>query len=135
MKKLLILLFSLLISFNSYGLIEKTVCIEILEYPYWYDTQDRGRTIYLPNKTKPFTGKNLCEYESGQIKSEGKVKKGKLVSETRYRYHENGQLEVEQHFKDGKKDGKEIYYWIGNFHGKKMIERNWKDGECISGCN
>jgi len=71
MKKLLLLLLSLLISFNSYGLFEKTICIET-------DVQDRSGIIYLPNKTKPFTGNNLCQYENGQNKSEGKVKDGKL---------------------------------------------------------
>ena len=128
MKKLLILLFSLLISFNSYGffgVFDKTVCVET-------DTQIRNDLYYLPNDTKPFTGKNLCKNKNGQIKSEGKVKKGKLVSETRYRYHVNGQKEVEQNFKDGKKDGRVIYWWA---NGKKMIERNWKEGVCISGCN
>ena len=73
MKKLLILLFSLLISFNSYGLFglfEKTICVET-------DAQERGDIFYLPNETKPFTGKNLCEYENGQYKSEGKYKNGK----------------------------------------------------------
>ena len=85
-----------------------------------------------PIRIKPFTGKNLCKNENGQTKSEGEVKKGKLVSETRYRYHVNGQKEVEQNFKNGKKDGKVIYWWA---NGKKMIERNWKEGVCISGCN
>ena len=128
MKKLLIplfFLFSLLILFNSYGLFDKTICVET-------DTQIRNDLYYLLNETKPFTGKNLCENENGQIKSQGKVEEGKLVSETRYRYHENGQMEVEQNFKDGKKDGKVVYWWA---NGRKMIERNWKDGECISGCN
>ena len=119
-------LFPILISCNSYsGSSDKTVCVDT-------DALIRNGIIYLPNETKPFTGNNLCKYENGQIKSEGKVKKGKLVSETRYRYHVNGQKEVEQNFKDGKKDGKVIYWWA---NGKKMIERNWKDGVCISGCN
>jgi antitoxin component YwqK of YwqJK toxin-antitoxin module len=72
MKKLLILLFSILISFNSYGLFglfEDTVCVET-------DAQIRNDLYYLPNETKPFTGKNLCEYENGQYKSEGKYKNG-----------------------------------------------------------
>ena len=56
MKKLLILLFSILISFNSYGgWFDKTVCVDT-------DAQEKGGIIYLPSKTKPFTGKNLCKY-------------------------------------------------------------------------
>jgi len=129
MKKLLILLLSLLISFKSYssffGVFDKTICVKT-------DAQVRNDLYYLPNETKPYTGKNLCKNENGQIKSEGNIKKGTLVSETRYRYHVNGQKEVEQNFKNGKKDGKVIYWWV---NGKKMIERNWKEGVCISGCN
>ena len=134
MKKLLILLFSLLISLNSYGLFEKTVCVET-------DSQLRDGVIYLPNKTKPFSGKNLCKYENGQNKSKGKVKDGKkndiwteweengqikleitynfgqivreknyqngaLINETQYTYYENGQIRSERNYKDGKQHGK-----------------------------
>ena len=101
MKKLLILLFSILISFNSYGLFglfEKTACVET-------DVQDRDGVIYLPNKTKPFTGENLCKYENGQNKSKGKVKDGKRNGKWTY-WHENGQIKEERNYKDGKKNGK-----------------------------
>ena len=53
MKKLLILLFSILISFNSYGSYHsysETICVDT-------DAQETGGIIYLPNKTKPFSGK------------------------------------------------------------------------------
>mgnify|MGYP000903584963 CR=1 FL=1 len=66
MKKLLILLFSILISFNSYG---KTVCVDT-------DAQMRNGIIYLPNTTKPFSGKDLCKNENGQLISEGNFKDG-----------------------------------------------------------
>ena len=72
MKKLLILLFSILISFNSYGFFHKTICIET-------DAQERGGIIYLPNKTKPFTGTNLCEYENGQIEAQTIYKDGECI--------------------------------------------------------
>ena len=58
LKKLLILLFSILISFNSYGSYHsysETICVDT-------DAQEKGGIIYLPSKTKPFTGKNLCKY-------------------------------------------------------------------------
>jgi antitoxin component YwqK of YwqJK toxin-antitoxin module len=96
MKKLLILLFSILLSFNSYGgLFDKTVCVET-------ETVERGGIIYLPNKTKPFTGKNLCEYVSGQYKSKGNVKKG--VKDGKWTYwFENGEIKPESEYKDGVK--------------------------------
>ena len=105
MKKLLILLFAILISFNSYGLFglfEKTVCVDT-------DAQERGGIYYLPNETKPFTGNNLCLYENGQNKSEGKVKDGKLEGKLIY-WHENGQKKEERNYKDGILDGKTTYW-------------------------
>ena len=55
---IILVLFSILISFNSYGgWFDKTVCVET-------DAQDRNGIIYLPNETEPFTGNNLCEYKS-----------------------------------------------------------------------
>ena len=154
MKKLLILLFSILISFNSYGLFHKTVCVET-------DAQDRDGIIYLSNKTKPFTGKNLCEYQSGQNKSKGKVEDGKKddiwteweengqikfertynfsqilreknyqngveMNDTIFSYNENGLLEREGNYKDGKRDGKWTL-WYEN--GQKKSEVNFIDGK------
>ena len=73
---LFVLFFSSSISFNSYGgLFDKTVCVET-------DAQDRNGIIYLPNETKPFTGKNLCEYENsdGQLLYERNYKDGVCIS-------------------------------------------------------
>jgi antitoxin component YwqK of YwqJK toxin-antitoxin module len=147
MKKLLILLFSILISFNSYGgFFDKTVCVET-------DTVERGGIIYLINKTKPFSGKDLCKNENGQILTEGKVKKGKFVSKTynvyyengyrvsseyfvtksetefskyQTRWHENGQKSEEFGYKNGKKDGK-FTGWYKN--GQLKGDSNYKDGK------
>ena len=94
MKKLLILLFSILISFNSYGLFDKTVCVET-------DAQERGGIIYLPNKTKPFTGKNLCEYDNRQMKYKENYEDFRKVGETKYSYYENGQMKYKENYKDG----------------------------------
>jgi antitoxin component YwqK of YwqJK toxin-antitoxin module len=77
---------------------DKTVCVKT-------DAQIRNGIIYLPNKTKPFTGNNLCEYGNGQFKSKGK-------------------------FKDGRQDGKWTV-WYAN--GKIKQEATFKDGKCISG--
>ncbi|MCH2262634.1 MAG: hypothetical protein MK386_05385, partial [Candidatus Thioglobus autotrophicus] len=91
MKKLLILLFSILISFNSYGgWFDKTVCVKT-------DAQDRDGIIYLLNKTKPFSGKNLCKYENDQNKSKGKVKDGKLNSKWT-EWYENGEIKFERKY-------------------------------------
>jgi hypothetical protein len=121
MKKLTILLFSILISFSSYGLFglfEKTVCVET-------DAQERNYLFYLPNQQEPFSGKNLCEYENGQKKFEGNIKDGKLDGKWTS-WHENGQKEGEANYKAGKADGKRTS-WHEN--GQKLFERNIKDGK------
>ena len=116
MKKLLTLLFSLLISFNSYGgLFDKTVCVET-------DSQERGGLIYLPNKTKPFSGKNLCEYKSGQYKSQGKIKKG--VKDGKWiEWNENGIKQTEALYKDGEWFGETQYGYHQN--GQKYSEESY----------
>ena len=143
MKKLLILLFSILISFNSYGLFHETVCDET-------DTQYRNQLYYLPNETKPFTGNNLCEYENGQIKHEGNYKDGKedgkwtywnendqkyyeenykdgdLVDNTLFKYYDNGQIEESKNYKDKGLNVKSTF-WYKN--GQKFAEGNYKDSK------
>ena len=85
MKKLLVLLFSLLISFNSYG--------EEVELDFSLDTfceespkvQVRNNRYYLPNTEKPYSGKTLCVYSSnGQYYSQGKIKDGLWDGKTTY---------------------------------------------------
>ena len=123
MKKLLILLFSILISFNSYGdSSDETICVET-------DAQERDGIIYLPNEIQPFTGKHLCKYENGQIEIEASYKDGKVDGKVTS-WHENGQIEIEANYKDGKANGKFIG-WYEN--GQIKSEKYYKDGECISG--
>ena len=117
MKKILLFLFSLLISFNSYGLLEKTVCVET-------DSQDRSGFIYLPNTTKPFTGNNLCEYQNGQYRSKGKIEDGKrdgIWTE----WYKNGKIRLEGNYKDGRQHGK---WTFRNENGQIKEEGNFKDG-------
>ena len=121
--KILLTLFVLLFSFNSYGgSSDKTICVDT-------DALIRNNIIYLPNETKPFTGNNLCKYENGQIKSEGNYKDGKPDGKV-IDWYENGQIEAEGNYKDGKLDGKATY-WHEN--GKIKGKVTFKDGKCISG--
>ena len=159
MKKLLILLFSTLISFNSYGgFFDKTICVET-------DSQIRDGVIYLPNKTKPFSGKNLCKYENGQSKSKGKVKDGKKnelwteweengqiklertynfdqivreknyqngveINDTSFSFNEKGQLEIKGHYKEGNLVGETKFLY--NENGRIKKESNFTFGNLIS---
>ena len=124
MKKTLnifvLFLFLILISFDSYGgWFDNTVCVET-------DAQIRSGIIYLLNETKPFTGKNSCEWnEDGQVNSKGEVKDGKKEGKWTF-WNENGQKKAEGNFKDGKQDGKWTY-WFEN--GQIWWEGNYKDGK------
>jgi antitoxin component YwqK of YwqJK toxin-antitoxin module len=85
MKKLLVLLFiTLTLLIQGCGFFEETVCVKT-------DAQYRDGLTYLPNKTKPFTGKNLCKYRNGQIYSEGKYKDGKRYGNWTF-WEENGKI-------------------------------------------
>jgi len=134
MKKLLLFLFSMLISFNSYGgLFDKTVCVET-------DSQLRDGVIYLPNKTKPFSGKNLCKYESGQNKSKGKIKDGKK-NDLWTEWEENGQIKFERTYEFDQivreknyQNGIEMNDTSFSYNLKGLIETkgNFKEGILVS---
>ena len=71
MKKVIIFLFSIFISINSYSGIfnEKNNCFETY-----------GQNIvFLPNETNPYTVKYLCKYDNGQKEKEGRYKDGRLI--------------------------------------------------------
>ena len=116
MKKLIIFLFFIFISINSYsGVFSETICFEI----------DRQNIVFLPNGTIPYTGKYLCKYEDGKKESEGRFKDGKLDG-TFTVWYKNGQKESEINYKNGKLDGK----WISwNKNGQKLRQKNYKNGK------
>ena len=141
MKKLLVLLFSLLISFNSYG---NSVCLGI-------EGEDILGTTYLKSTNQPFSGKDLCMYENGQKMLEQYYKDGKMHGKA-LGWHENGQKMVDGNYVDGKPEGKaemwdekgqkllEAFYIDGMPDGKvsmlyesEVKESFWENGECISG--
>jgi hypothetical protein len=98
----------------------KTICSET---DALYNKKDRF--IYLPPRTTPFSGKNLCKYKNGQNKEIGNFKDGKRVGKWTW-WHNNGQKRQEGNFKDGKAGGKWTW-WYEN--GQKQAETNYKDGK------
>ena len=125
MNKLLLLLFSILISFSSYGEVEldfssDTFCDQSPK------AQVRNGLFYLPNQQKPYSGENLCVYLSnGQYYSQGVIKKGLRTGEWTY-WKENGQKHQEKHYKNGEFDGKFSAWWSD---GSKHYVENYKDGK------
>ena len=129
MKKLLLLLFSILISFNSYS--------EDVELDFSSDTfcdqspriQVRDGLFYLPNTEKPYSGENLCVYLlNGQYYSRGEIKKGLRHGKWTW-WHENGQKQSERNYKNGEEIGEGGSVITRYSNGLKYTEVNYKDGK------
>ena len=116
MKKLIIFLFSILISFNSYGgIFNETICVET----------DGKNIVFLPNDTYPYTGKYLCKYDNGLKEREGRYKDGGMIGKWIV-WYDNGQMESEKNYKNGKLDGKWTWW---NKNGQKVRQKNYKNGK------
>ena len=143
MKKLLILLllssnlatFALNIDFSSESFCNKSPKV-----------QTKNGVFYLPNQQEPFTGENLCIYESnGRYHSQGNIlnglqdgkwmywrENGEMMRKeeyiegdlTRVLSYENGQILDEENYKNGKKVGK----WIKGYENAQIkSDGNYKD--------
>ena len=117
MKKLIILLFSILISINSHSGIfnEKKYCFET----------DGQNIVFLPNEANSYTGDYLCKYENGQKEKEGQYIDGKLIGKLTA-WYESGQKKSEENYKNGKLDGKSTWW---NKRGQKIRQKEYKSGK------
>ena len=123
MKKLIILLFSIFISINSYsGIFKESICFET----------DEQNIVFFPNETNPYTGKYLCKYDNGQKEKEGNYKDGKLDGKWTW-WNKKGQKVKQKNYKNGKLDGKLIEWF--QFNGEVKREESYKNGKlCINEC-
>ena len=135
MKKLLLFIFSILISFNSYGLVDKTICNRAALDPIvkdeessvyrqisqwsgkdgifgiFYNPSDGIKSVH--NNLKPYTGKNLCQHINGRKSEEGDYKDGKLIG-LWTNWHNNGQKRKQTYYKDGVLVSKTLYRYYDN---------------------
>ena len=136
MKKLLLLLFSIMLSFNSYG----KGALDFSSDTFCYKSpkaQIRQGLYYLPNQEEPYSGENLCIYLSnGQYHSKGYILRG--LQEGRWNYWlENGEKKPDILFDNGKKVNKldamiiEKLYENGNTEWSRSYENGMKNGEWI----
>ena len=89
------------------------------------DTEIREGIAYVKGETEAFTGIIKLYYENGNLESESNFKDGKQEGLSKL-YYENGDLESEGNYKDGKGEGlAKEYYENGNIR----IEGNYKDGK------
>ena len=85
---------------------------------------ERNDIKYLVNSETPYTGKQIEFHENGQKQWEENYKDGKpdgLVVE----WYTNGQKKVEGNYKDGK-EGLHVSWYT---NGQKQAEVNYKDGK------
>ena len=124
MKKLLLLFFSFLLSFNSYGgsQLDFTLSDFCYKQP---NVQDRGGVFYYPNQEVGITDSSLCVYKDlyGQYMSKVELVNGKFEGKF-IRWWENGQKHQEKHYKNGKLDGKSSGWWSD---GRKYYIKNYKN--------
>jgi len=138
MKKLLVLLFSLMLSFNSYANpnyndIDYSLS-EFCESDPKVQYRNNYSQIFLPNEDKGISATSLCVYKDGygQYKSKGEYVNGKKIGK-HLAWYRNGQKSFEAFFINGKSEGK----WLNWFDdGKKRFESNSiggkLDGKSIS---
>ena len=116
MKKLIILLFFIFISINSYGgFFSETICFET----------SGQKIVFLPNDTYPYSGNYLCKYDNGQKEKEGSYKEGRLNGKWTF-WYDTGQKESEVNYKNGKLDGKSTWW---NKNGQTVRQKNYKNGK------
>jgi antitoxin component YwqK of YwqJK toxin-antitoxin module len=72
--------------------------------------QERSGLVYLPNETKPFSGKFAGWYWNDQKKSDENYIDGKRDGKFTY-WHENGQKKSRGYYIDGKRVGKFAEWW------------------------
>ena len=127
MKKLLILLFSILISFNSYGGYFDNICDEDPTLNATVISGTIAFTILVydigAQRITDFSGENLCKWNNGKgqwnngnTRIKGQYINGKREGKWTWHY-ENGRLKMddgpksqEGNYKDGNKDGKWTYW-------------------------
>ena len=146
MKKLLILLFSILISFNSYAGYYDTICDEDPTLDATVISGSIAFTILINDlggiRRTDFSGENLCKWNNGKgqwnngnTRIKGQYINGKREGKWTWHYEnglkmDDGPKSQEGNYKYGNKDGK----WTSwNKNGQIVSVKNFKDGKCISG--
>ncbi|MGL5124596.1 MAG: toxin-antitoxin system YwqK family antitoxin [Fusobacteriaceae bacterium] len=90
--------------------------------------QERNGVYYKINEEKGFTGIVAEKYENGQIEMEYNYKNGKEDGPYKF-YYSNGQLKVEGNYKNGQRDGLfKSYYENGQVKEEENLKNGQQDG-------
>ncbi|SVE36454.1 uncharacterized protein METZ01_LOCUS489308, partial [marine metagenome] len=87
--------------------------------------QDRNGVLFLPNKTEPFSGNNLCSFDNGQFKSKGRYIGG-LKSGLWTEWHDNGIKISEEAYTSGELESKTFF---SDIHYQKIGKIFYKNGK------
>ena len=92
------------------------------------DTEIREGIVYVKGETEAFTGIIKSYYDNGNLESEANFKDGKKEGLFK-KYYENGDLKSEANFKDGKGNGiGKIYYPNGNLESEISVKDDKFEG-------
>ena len=134
MKKLLLLLFSLMLSFNSYG--SSHLDFSLSDFCYEQpnvqtriekiDEYNSDNVYFFPNQEEGITATSICVYKDayGQYATKVNLKNGKLDGKSTWWYR-NGQLDVIEYLKDGKLFGTSTSWYL---NGQMKSQGNWPNG-------
>ena len=121
---------------NFYSLVEykdgEVISIKRFEYYGWgplfeemtYNSFD-DMDFFQKRRTGSYYYKRY--YDNGQLERQGTYKDGKPDGPVKT-YHDNGQFRTEENYKDGKEDG---LWKVYDINGQLEEERTYKDGELI----
>ena len=88
----------------------------------------RNGITYEVNSKEPFTGTTVSYHENGQYEYKEKYKDGEVDGPWES-YFENGQLKFKGNYKDGKLEGLWEKY---DENGELEYKENYKDGELLT---
>ena len=94
-----------------------------LEGVHVEDIEEREGIIYLNGSDTPYTGKSYALYPNGQKWFERNYKNGKKDGIDVW-WHLNRQKKDEANYKDGKRDGLQLEWWA---NGQKLQEENYNN--------
>jgi antitoxin component YwqK of YwqJK toxin-antitoxin module len=131
MKKLLLLLFSLMFSLNSFADVE--LDFDLSDFCFKQPgVQERGNRYFFPNEPKGISATSICvhKYAYGQYESKGKLKNGSPHGYWVV-WYENGQKKHEGTYING-----EIDFAIGgtswNEYGQISMQAKLNEGKLVS---
>ncbi len=99
--------------------------VYLAEFVNYDELEEREGIMYLKGLDTPHAGKAFTLWENGQNKSEGNYKDGKKEGLEVW-WYENGKKKKEINYKNGKRDGLCVE-WREN--GQRWDEKNYKDGK------